>query len=162
MNLQNSIWRPYLPWKVLVCPFCRLETCPWKFLVAHLFYVITIKLIMCVQEKIECSSMSQRPGLSSTRFSALSLATKIKQQQKMAIKLPEMANSWYSVVQGCHLPPSCYSMATGLDQITIKNIPPICLVNTCEQNDSLSSIRKTCTASMHPLDDWSYQEFPLK
>ena len=44
-------------------------------------YVITIKWIMCVQEKIELSSMSQRPRLSSTKISGdFSLTTKIKQQ----------------------------------------------------------------------------------
>ena len=45
-------------------------------------YVITIKWIMCVQERIELSSMSLRPRLSSSKISGdFSLTTKIKQQQ---------------------------------------------------------------------------------
>ena len=36
---------------------------------------------MCVQEYIEHSSMSQRPRLSQTKTSDVSLATKIKQQK---------------------------------------------------------------------------------
>ena len=46
-----------------------------------ILYVITFKLIMCVQEKVELSGISQRPKSSLTEISAdLSLAAKIKQQ----------------------------------------------------------------------------------
>ena len=50
-----------------------------------IFYVITIKWIMCVREKIKLSSMSQKQRLSYTKTSGHhSLATKIKQQKKIA------------------------------------------------------------------------------
>ena len=46
-----------------------------------ILYVITIKLVMWVQEEIELSSLSQRPKLSSTKISGdPSLAPKTKQQ----------------------------------------------------------------------------------
>ena len=35
-------------------------------------YIITTNWIMCFQEKIELSSMSQRPGLSSTKIQEIS------------------------------------------------------------------------------------------
>ena len=45
-----------------------------------ILHVVTIIWIMCVQENIELSSMSQRPRLSSTMISGdLSLATTIMQ-----------------------------------------------------------------------------------
>ena len=52
---------------------------------AHfILHIITIKWLMCVQEKIELSSMSQRPRLSSSKVSGdLSFAAKIKQHQKL-------------------------------------------------------------------------------
>ena len=54
-------------------------------------YVVAIKWIVCVQEKIELSSMSHRVMCSSTDISrGLSLATKII---KIAIELPGMAKS---------------------------------------------------------------------
>ena len=37
MNLKKSIQRPYLLSKLLVCPFCELEPCLLKFLVALLY-----------------------------------------------------------------------------------------------------------------------------
>ena len=44
-----------------------------------IFYVLTIKCNMCVQEKIEIFRMAQGPKLSTAKFSgALSLATKGK------------------------------------------------------------------------------------
>ena len=62
-------------------------------------YVITIKWIMFVQEKIELSSMSLRPRLSSTKISDFSLTTKIKQKiAKIAKKFPGMAKSWIPVI----------------------------------------------------------------
>ena len=46
-----------------------------------ILYVITIKCIKCMQEKIEFFCMLQRPRLISTKMLGdLSLATKIKQQ----------------------------------------------------------------------------------
>ena len=46
-----------------------------------ILYVITIKCIECMQEKIEFSRMLQRPRLISTKILGyLSLATKTKQQ----------------------------------------------------------------------------------
>ena len=46
-----------------------------------MLYDITIKCAMCMQEKIEFVSISQRPRLSSTKISGdISLATKINQQ----------------------------------------------------------------------------------
>ena len=46
-----------------------------------ILYVITIKCIKCVLEKIEYSSMLQRPRLISSKILGdLSLATMIKQQ----------------------------------------------------------------------------------
>ena len=48
---------------------------------SFLFYVITIQLIMCVQEKSELFGMSQRPRSSWKEISGdYSLAAKIKQQ----------------------------------------------------------------------------------
>ena len=50
-----------------------------------IFYVITIKCIEHMQERIEFSCMLQRPRLiSATILGDLSLATMIKQQQKIA------------------------------------------------------------------------------
>ena len=63
-------------------------------------YVITIKWIMCVQEKIELSGMSLRPRLSSTKISDFSLATKIRQKiAKIAKKFPGMAKK----LDSCYL-----------------------------------------------------------
>ena len=48
-------------------------------------YAITIKWIMCVEKRINLSSMSQRPRLISSNISGdLCLTTKIKQQHKIA------------------------------------------------------------------------------
>ena len=49
-----------------------------------LFHTLCYHNQMCLQEKIELSSISQRPRLGSTNISGdLSLATKMKQQQKV-------------------------------------------------------------------------------
>ena len=46
-----------------------------------MLHIITVKWMMCVQEKIELTVTSQRPKLSSTKISGdLSLVAKIKQQ----------------------------------------------------------------------------------
>ena len=45
----------------------------------NLFHV-TIKWMICVQEKTELTGMSQRPRLSSTKISGDFLVAKIKQQ----------------------------------------------------------------------------------
>ena len=45
-----------------------------------ILYVITIKCIKCMQEKIEFFCMLQGPTLTSTKMLDLSLATKIKQK----------------------------------------------------------------------------------
>ena len=46
-----------------------------------MLHVITSKWMMCVQDKIEPTGMSQRPRLSSTKISGdLSIVAKIKQQ----------------------------------------------------------------------------------
>ena len=65
----------------------RVAKLSWNNLVVQnlraflILYVNTIKLIMCAQEKMEVSSISQRPRLSSIKISGdLSLATKIEQQ----------------------------------------------------------------------------------
>ena len=63
-----------------------------------IIYVIAIKWIMCVQEKIELSSMLQIPMWSSTKISGgFSLTTKIQQQQKIAKNFPGVAKGWHSV-----------------------------------------------------------------
>ena len=63
-------------------------------------YIITIKWEMCVQEKIELSSMSQTPSL---RRSLLSYKDKVT--IKNCKKVPVMAKSWHPVGQEWHLPP---------------------------------------------------------
>ena len=46
-----------------------------------MLYAVTIKWVMCVQEKIELTGTSKRPRLSSTKISGdLSFAVKKKQQ----------------------------------------------------------------------------------
>ena len=71
-----------------------------------ILYVIKIIWIIFIKEKIEFSNMSQRPRWSSTKFQDyLSLSAKIKQQQNIAKNFTGVAESWYPVVQGWHLPP---------------------------------------------------------
>ena len=79
---------------------------------AHfILHVITIKYMKCVQEKIEFSSMLERPRLISSKILGdVSLATKIKQQQKISRKFSGVLKRWHPVAQGC----SCHPMATGL------------------------------------------------
>ena len=52
----------------------------FKILTFFILYVKTMKWIICAQETIEVSSVSQRPKLSPIKISDLSLATKIEQQ----------------------------------------------------------------------------------
>ena len=56
-----------------------------QYLRVHfILYSIKVKWIMCVQEKNEVYSMSQRPWLNSIKISGdLSLAAKEKQQNKL-------------------------------------------------------------------------------
>jgi len=55
---------------------------------------------MCVQEKIELSTMSQTQRLNSTKILGdLSLAAKTK-QQKIAKEFPGVAKSWHPVAKG--------------------------------------------------------------
>ena len=60
-----------------------------------MLYIVTIKWIMCVQEKIELSSMSQTPRL---RRSLLSY------KEKLTIKnfnnFPRVAKDWHPVAKG--------------------------------------------------------------
>ena len=91
-----------LSWRNHVVHFIRTYFIP---------YVSTIKWIMCVQEKIELSSMSLRPRLSSTKISGdFSLTTKIKQQQK----LQKIFQGWQKAGILLSRDGSCHPMATGL------------------------------------------------
>ena len=57
-----------------------------------LFHAVHYHHEKCVWEKIELSSMSQRPRVSSTKISDLSLATK-KSSNKKCIKFPGVEKS---------------------------------------------------------------------
>ena len=77
--------------------------------------VVTIKWMMCVQEKIELTGMSQRPRLSSAKISGEPLLRSCK--DKATIKLQESSQggkklaSWCS---GVEFATPCHLMATGL------------------------------------------------
>ena len=74
-----------------------------------ILYVITIKCIECMQEKVEFSCMLQRPTLISTKIlGVLSLATKIKQQKatiKNCKKILRGGKKMASCCPGGPLPP---------------------------------------------------------
>ena len=74
---------------------------------AHfILYIITIKCIKRMQERIEFSCMPQGPRLISIKILGdLSLATKTKQQYKIARKFSGEAKRWHSVAQGASATP---------------------------------------------------------
>ena len=79
-------------------------------------YVITIKRIMRVQEKIELSYLSQVTRLSSTKISRnILLATKIKQQQKLQTNSQGRQNAGILLLRDgiCHPMPPGASRSRG-------------------------------------------------
>ena len=75
----------------------------------NIIHVVIVKWIMCVQENIDLSGMSQRPRLSSStishnfrRFLLGYNDTAIRRQMQ---KFPGVARNWYPIAQGLHLPP---------------------------------------------------------
>ena len=85
---------------------------------SFILYVITVKCIKCMQEKIEFSCMLQRPRLISTKMlEDLSLATKIKQQKNSNKKLQENSQGWQKdgnlLPRGAFATP-CHPITTGL------------------------------------------------
>ena len=80
-----------------------------------ILHIITIKYIKLVEEKIEFSSMLQRQRLISSKlFGDVSLATKIKQQQKVARKFSGGGKKMASCCPGVGFATPCHPMATGL------------------------------------------------
>ena len=74
---------------------------------AHfILYVIAIKWIMCIEKKINLSSMSQRPRLISRDISGdLCITTEIKQQHKITKRTAkgwQQAGILFSRVGICH------------------------------------------------------------
>ena len=82
-----------------------------------ILYVIAIQLITCVQEKIEISSMSQRPRLSLSIISGhISGATMIMQKHENYKTLAMGDKKLASCFLGLAFAAPCHHMATGLVQ----------------------------------------------